>query len=132
VNPAWLAAKDQAGASAVKATASGSSAHATAMCDPTARVTPVATTIPATVPASALSADRPVLSAVARSTASVPNDTQNACSMRSTLASKTETPSATHPRTAVWNHTESGPRCARARAQMRLGGIVVPLAAPVT
>ncbi len=57
----------------------------------------------------------PVLSALERSTESVPSTTQKECCTPVSLATSTATPSATAPRTLLCSQTEPRSMCAAAR-----------------
>ena len=95
VNAAWPAANEiAAGATPVTRMAGGRSTHSTVVFVPTASTMTAPTTMPTTVPSTARTTLWPVLSALERSTESVPRTTQNACSARTTSATSTAPASA--------------------------------------
>ena len=81
VNAAWPAANEMAaGATPVTRMAGGRRTHSTVVFVPTASTMTAPTTMPTTVPSTARTTLWPVLSALERSTESVPRTTQNPCS----------------------------------------------------
>ena len=127
VNAAWPAAKEIAvGARPANSTANGSSTHSTVVLVPISATSAPPTTNPAVVPSRPRIAFWPVLSALERSTASVPNTTQKPCWTEVSSATSTASARPVAPRRLLCSHDELGSACASARSRAELSGPVKP------
>ena len=117
MNAAWpVANPTAAGARPAKRTAGGSSSHSTVVFVPTSTTITAPTTNPRLVPTRPRTTFWPVLSALLRSTASVPNTTQKPCPTPERSATRTERPRAAAPRRLLRSHSDCHPTWAPARS----------------